>query len=156
MTQARQRERERTPIRYSSSSTFPSKMRARRNKPLASMEISFSQITMQGHPARIATRNGTNLEHAHLLNQRVILEAIRLRGPVSRIEIARVTNLMNRTVFNVVDGLQRAGLIQKFGLKSAEQFVFIFTWALVSVSLPSFEQRRSRRGTNKQRTPALP
>ena len=86
-----------------------------------STEISLNQNVMQSHQKRTASRNGTNLEHAHLLNQRVILETIRLRGPVSRVEIARVTSLTNQTVFNIVDGLQRAGLIQEFGLKAAER-----------------------------------
>src|SRR5260370_1495826 len=76
---------------------------------------------MHSYQKRTVGRNGTNLEHAHLLNQRVVLETIRLRGPVSRVEIARVTSLTNQTVFNIVDGLQRAGLIQQFGLNAAER-----------------------------------
>jgi DNA-binding Lrp family transcriptional regulator len=83
--------------------------------------LPFQDKVMQHHQRRAASRNGTNLEHAHLLNQRVILETIRLRGPVSRVEIARITSLTNQTVFNIVDGLQRAGLIQKFGLKAAQR-----------------------------------
>jgi predicted NBD/HSP70 family sugar kinase len=76
---------------------------------------------MQQHQKRTAGRNGTNLAQAHLLNQRVVLEVIRLRGPVSRVDIARETKLTNQTVFNIVDGLRRAGLIQEFGLKAAER-----------------------------------
>jgi hypothetical protein len=33
-------------------------------------------------------RNGANLGHAHLLNQRVILEIVRLHGPISRVDMA--------------------------------------------------------------------
>ena len=76
---------------------------------------------MQSHQKRAPGRNGTNLEYAHLLNQRVVLETIRLCGPVSRVEVARLTRLTNQTVFNIVDGLQQAGLIQKFGLTAAER-----------------------------------
>ena len=76
---------------------------------------------MQSRQKRAPGRNGTNLEHAHLLNQRVVLETIRLCGPVSRVEVARLTRLTNQTVFNIVDGLQQAGLIQKFGLTAAER-----------------------------------
>jgi hypothetical protein len=58
---------------------------------------------MHSHQKRTVGRNGTSLEHAHLLNQRVILETIRLHGPVSRVEIARITSLTNQTVFNIVE-----------------------------------------------------
>ena len=76
---------------------------------------------MQQNQRRSATRNGTNLEHAHLLNQRVVLETIRLHGPLSRVEVARETRLTNQTVFNIVHGLRRAGLIQESGLKAADR-----------------------------------
>jgi predicted NBD/HSP70 family sugar kinase len=66
-------------------------------------------------------RSGTNLERAHLLNQRVVLEMVRLNEPVSRIEIARLTGLTNQTVFNIVEDLQQIGLIQNFGQKTAER-----------------------------------
>jgi predicted NBD/HSP70 family sugar kinase len=70
---------------------------------------------------RTAGRNGTNLERAHLLNQRVVLETIRLCGPVSRLEVARETNLTNQTVFKIVDGLRRVDLIRESGKKVAER-----------------------------------
>ena len=76
---------------------------------------------MQNQQKRTAGRNGTNLEQAHLLNQRVVLNTIRLFGPVSRVEIARTTKLTNQTIFNIVDGLVRADLIQQLGLKTAER-----------------------------------
>jgi predicted NBD/HSP70 family sugar kinase len=66
-------------------------------------------------------RNGTNLEHAHLLNQRVVLDTVRLHEPISRTEIARLTALSNQTVFNITDGLRRIGLIQDFVRKTAER-----------------------------------
>jgi predicted NBD/HSP70 family sugar kinase len=70
---------------------------------------------------RLASKVGTNLEHAHLLNQRVVLEAIRLRGPVSRVDVARETRLTNQTIFNIVDGLRRADLVRKSGRKLSDR-----------------------------------
>src|SRR5258708_21582926 len=75
---------------------------------------------MKAHPDRTRVRSGTNLERAHLLNQRVVLETVRLSEPVSRIEIARLTGLTNQTVFNIVEDLHRIGLIQNFGRITAE------------------------------------
>ncbi len=76
---------------------------------------------MKGQPGRTRSRNGANLEHAHLLNQRVILEIVRLHGPVSRVDVARLAGLTNQTVFNIVDGLHQIGLIRDFGRKMAER-----------------------------------
>jgi predicted NBD/HSP70 family sugar kinase len=76
---------------------------------------------MNGQLGRTRSRNGANLEHAHLLNQRVILEIVRLHGPVSRVDVARLTGLTNQTAFNIVQGLQQIGLIRDFGRKMAER-----------------------------------
>ena len=62
-----------------------------------------------------ATRSGTNIEHAHLLNQRVVFETIRLLGPISRAEIARQTSLTNQTVSNIVEQLKADGLLEVKG-----------------------------------------
>jgi predicted NBD/HSP70 family sugar kinase len=61
------------------------------------------------------TRSGTNIEHAHLLNQRVVFETIRLLGPISRAEIARKTSLTNQTVSNIVEQLRADGLLEAKG-----------------------------------------
>ena len=76
---------------------------------------------MKALQERAKAKNGANLEHAHLLNQRVVLDTVRLHGPVSRVEIARLTGLTNQTVFNIVDGLQRIKLIQDFGRRISER-----------------------------------
>ncbi|MGA8660616.1 MAG: ROK family protein [Chthoniobacterales bacterium] len=76
---------------------------------------------MKRHPERAKAKSGTNLEHAHLLNQRVVLDTVRLHGPVSRVEIARLTALSNQTVFNITDRLWRIRLIQDFGRTTAER-----------------------------------
>ena len=76
---------------------------------------------MKRPPERTIAKSGTNLEHAHLLNQRVVLDTVRLNEPVSRVEIARLTALSNQTVFNITDRLLRIGLIQDFGRKTAQR-----------------------------------
>ena len=76
---------------------------------------------MKGQSGRTRSRNGANLGHAHLLNQRVILEIVRLHGPISRVDAARLAGLTNQTVFNIVDSLHQIGLIRDFGRKMAER-----------------------------------
>ncbi|HVM82832.1 MAG TPA: helix-turn-helix domain-containing protein, partial [Candidatus Binatia bacterium] len=49
---------------------------------------------------------GTNLEHARSHNRRVVLEAVRLHGSLSRAEIARFTMLTSQTVSNIVEELE--------------------------------------------------
>ncbi|HEY0794095.1 MAG TPA: ROK family protein [Chthoniobacterales bacterium] len=66
-------------------------------------------------------KTGVNLEHAHLLNQRVVLEAVRLYGPISRTKLARLTALTHQTAFNITAGLERTGLIRERGHESAER-----------------------------------
>ncbi|HVO03419.1 MAG TPA: ROK family transcriptional regulator [Candidatus Cybelea sp.] len=55
---------------------------------------------------------GTNLEHARSHNRRVVLEAVRLHGPLSRADIARLTALTSQTVSNIVQELEDGGLLQ--------------------------------------------
>ena len=54
---------------------------------------------------------GTNLEHARSHNRRVVIETVRLNGPVSRAEIARLTALTSQTVSNIVEELQGSGML---------------------------------------------
>ena len=55
--------------------------------------------------------SGTNLQNANSYNVRIVLESIRLYGPLSRIDIARQTNLTAQTVTNITKKLMHAGLI---------------------------------------------
>ncbi|RWR03075.1 ROK family transcriptional regulator [[Pantoea] beijingensis] len=55
--------------------------------------------------------SGTNLEHARAHNRRVIIEAIRLSGELTRAELARLTALTPQTVSNIVAELQQAGML---------------------------------------------
>lgn len=54
---------------------------------------------------------GTNLKYAKLYNVRIVLETIRLFGPLSRIDIARKTELTAQTVSNITRELMDADLI---------------------------------------------
>lgn len=61
------------------------------------------------------TRNalaGTNLEQAKSHNRRVVIEAIRLNGAISRADIARLTALSSQTVSNIVEELEKARFLK--------------------------------------------
>ncbi|KAB7896814.1 ROK family protein [Rouxiella sp. S1S-2] len=57
------------------------------------------------------TTSGTNLEHARAHNRRVVIEAIRLNGELTRAEIARLTSLTPQTVSNIATELEQAGIL---------------------------------------------
>src|SRR3954464_15287923 len=61
---------------------------------------------------RLTSIAGTNLEHARSHNRRVVLDAVRLHGPLSRAEIARLTSLTSQTVSNIVEELEEGGLLR--------------------------------------------
>ena len=52
---------------------------------------------------------GTNLGHARSFNRRVVLEAIRLHGPMSKADVARETALSVQTVANIAEELTASG-----------------------------------------------
>ncbi len=54
---------------------------------------------------------GTNLGHAKSHNRRVVIEAIRLHGSLSRAEIARITALSGQTASNIVEELEQADFL---------------------------------------------
>ena len=54
---------------------------------------------------------GTNLKYAKSFNLRLVLETIRLEGPVSRAEIAKRTQLTAQTVTNITRKMMDVGLI---------------------------------------------
>jgi predicted ArsR family transcriptional regulator len=56
--------------------------------------------------------SGTNLVQAKSHNRRVVIEAIRTNGPLSRAAIARLTALTAQTVSNIVEELESAKLLQ--------------------------------------------
>ena len=56
--------------------------------------------------------SGTNLEQAKSHNRRVVIEAIRTSGALSRAAIARLTALSSQTVSNIVEELESAELLR--------------------------------------------
>lgn len=59
----------------------------------------------------IRAKSGTNQEGTSAHNRRVIIEAIRLNGPLSRADLARATRLTKQTVSNLIDSLEADGLV---------------------------------------------
>ncbi len=55
--------------------------------------------------------SGTNIDHTQRFNRRVVLEVVRLHGPLSRAEIARLTGLSAQTVTNIIDQFKPAELL---------------------------------------------
>lgn len=55
--------------------------------------------------------SGTNTDHTQRFNRRVVLEAVRLYGPVSRAEVARLTGLSAQTVTNIIEQFKPAELL---------------------------------------------
>ncbi|WP_342362095.1 ROK family transcriptional regulator [Terrarubrum flagellatum] len=64
---------------------------------------------------------GTNLEHGQRYNRRVVLEAIRLHGPLSRAEIARRTGLSAQTISNIMEVLKREHLVTERARRSGSR-----------------------------------
>ncbi len=54
---------------------------------------------------------GTNAEHARLHNRRVILEAIRQNGRLTRADLTRLTSLTAQTISNIVTELHEEGVL---------------------------------------------
>ncbi|WP_315928711.1 ROK family transcriptional regulator [Mesorhizobium sp. SP-1A] len=59
----------------------------------------------------IRAKSGTNQEGASAHNRRVIIEALRLNGTLSRAELSRATQLTKQAVSNIVDELEHDGLV---------------------------------------------
>lgn len=65
--------------------------------------------------------NGSNIEQAGSYNRRVVLEAVRLTGPISRAEIARATSLSPQTVSNIARELESLGLLRDDGRRRVKR-----------------------------------
>ena len=59
--------------------------------------------------------SGTNLERAGDYNQRVVLQAIRIRGPITRTELAEISGLTAPAIANITRRLMQDGLIADAG-----------------------------------------
>ncbi|PZU62941.1 MAG: sugar kinase [Sphingobium sp.] len=61
--------------------------------------------------------SGTNLERAADHNQRVTLHAIRVKGPLTRVDLAHITGLTPPAIANITKKLLSEGLIEEAGQK---------------------------------------
>jgi len=59
----------------------------------------------------VASLSGTNLEFARSHNRRVVMEAVRLHGRLTRADIARLTALTPQTISNIASELQKLGFL---------------------------------------------
>jgi predicted NBD/HSP70 family sugar kinase len=59
--------------------------------------------------------SGTNLERAGDYNQRVVLQAVRIHGPITRAELSRTTGLTAPAVANITRRLINLGLVAEAG-----------------------------------------
>jgi len=66
-------------------------------------------------PTGKARFHGTNISRGADHNQRVTLHAIRVHGPISRVELAEITGLTAPAVSNITRKLQNDGLIREAG-----------------------------------------
>lgn len=67
------------------------------------------------------TLSGTNIEAAHFHNQRVVLETVRIYGPLSRADISSRTALSSQTISNIVDKLLNYGTLETRGRRSGQR-----------------------------------
>ena len=71
--------------------------------------------TRTGRP----TPPGAAPAHARNFNRRLVLETIRLQGPISRADIARKTGLSVQTLSNIAEELMNSGLLVQDGLRKS-------------------------------------
>ena len=64
---------------------------------------------------------GTNLEYAKIYNARIVLETVRLNGPLSRAQVARRTELTPQTISNITAQLIQRNLVLETGRKQGSR-----------------------------------
>lgn len=65
--------------------------------------------------ARASALSGANIERAGEHNQRILLQAIRISGPIARVELASLTGLTAPAVTNITRRLIQDGFIREAG-----------------------------------------
>ncbi|USI72428.1 ROK family transcriptional regulator [Sphingomonas morindae] len=71
--------------------------------------------TEKRHEKLALSLSGTNLVRAGDYNQRTVLQAIRLAGETTRIDLARVTGLTAPTIANITGRLSELGFVRQAG-----------------------------------------
>jgi predicted NBD/HSP70 family sugar kinase len=74
---------------------------------------SLSEEAELGAEATAFRPRGSNQDGVRQYNERVVLQAVRLHGPVAKAELARLTRLSTQTVSLIVDRLLTEGLLLK-------------------------------------------
>lgn len=64
---------------------------------------------------------GTNIEHAGVHNQRVVLQTIRVHGPLTKADLARRTGLTHPTISNITSRLLACDLLTTAGQRRGER-----------------------------------
>lgn len=82
-------------------------------RPDTSFEPQRTEAERQ--PRASTSLSGTNLERAGDYNQRVVLQAIRIQGLVTRAELARITGLTAPAIANITKRLLQEGLVTEAG-----------------------------------------
>src|SRR6185312_5887972 len=59
----------------------------------------------------IRAKSGSNQEGTSAHNRRVMIEALRLNGALSRADLSRATQLTKQAVSNIIEDLERDGLV---------------------------------------------
>ncbi len=62
-------------------------------------------------PTRLRTKGGANIGGASEHNRRVVMQGLRVNGAMTRAQIARGSRLVPQTVSNIIDELEREGLV---------------------------------------------
>ena len=62
----------------------------------------------------IRAKSGTNQEGTSAHNRRVMIDALRLNGQLSRADLARATRLTKQTVSNIIEDLERKAGIRSY------------------------------------------
>jgi len=73
--------------------------------------VEFERLSSGGYK----NLSGTNLERAGDYNQRVVLQTIRIHGPITRAELSRTTGLTAPAVANITRRLIQVGLVAEAG-----------------------------------------
>jgi len=73
------------------------------------MSRSIGQAAIESPTMR--TKTGANIGGANEHNRRVVMQGLRVNGAMSRAQIARGTGLVPQTVSNIIEELEREGLV---------------------------------------------
>lgn len=65
--------------------------------------------------------SGTRLEYTRKYNRRIIIEAIRQNGPISRAEIAQLTGLTTATISNLTSELIQEDIVREKGRRKGQR-----------------------------------